>query len=375
VAVTVCVGVAAFAAARRAGPAWRGAIEVGVGLVAVSAGVGIGAPHLAKAGWSLATVAGLVTLAAGAVLLVLGAVRLVRAARSWWRVPVAVAVLAMTVAWVGSVSQAVAATNVPTTALDGRRPSDLGLEALDVELRTPDGVTLSGWYLPSHNHAAVALLHGAGSTRSAVLDHAAVLARHGYGVLLFDARGHGRSGGRAMDFGWFGDRDVAAALDYLQQRADVDPGRVAVVGLSMGGEEAIGAAAHDARIRAVVAEGATNRVAADKAWLSEAFGVRGWVQERLEWLTYTAADVLTAAAPPISLRRAVAESGRPILLIAAGKVTDEGRAARYVQAGSPATVQVWEVDSGGHTGGLTTQPAQWEQRVVGFLDGVLTAGA
>ena len=178
-----------------------------------------------------------------------------------------------------------------------------------------------------------------------------------------------------MDFGWYGDRDVAAALDYLQGRPDVDPGRVAIVGLSMGGEEAIGAAAHDARIRAVVAEGATNRVAADKAWLSEAYGVRGWVQERLEWLTYTAADVLSGASPPISLRRAVAESGRPILLVAAGKVTDEGRAARYVQAGSPATVQVWEVEGSGHTGGLTTQPAQWEQRVVGFLDGVLTAGA
>ena len=47
--------------------------------------------------------------------------------------------------------------------------------------------------------------------RSAVLDQAAVLARHGYGVLLYDARGMGRSGGRAMNFGWYGDRDLAAA--------------------------------------------------------------------------------------------------------------------------------------------------------------------
>jgi pimeloyl-ACP methyl ester carboxylesterase len=33
-----------------------------------------------------------------------------------------------------------------------------------------------------------------------------VLAEHGYGVLLFDARGHGLSEGTAMDFGWYGDR-------------------------------------------------------------------------------------------------------------------------------------------------------------------------
>ena len=110
------------------------------------------------------------------------------------------------------------------------------------------------------NHAAVVLLHGAGSTRSSVLDHAVVLANHGYGVLLFDARGHGRSGGRAMDFGWYGDKDVTAAVSFLQTRPDVDDDLIAAVGLSMGGEEAIGAAASDRRIRAVVAEGATHRV-------------------------------------------------------------------------------------------------------------------
>jgi hypothetical protein len=43
------------------------------------------------------------------------------------------------------------------------------------------------------------LLPGAGSTRTAVLAQAAVLARHGYGAILVDTRGHGRSGGHAMD--------------------------------------------------------------------------------------------------------------------------------------------------------------------------------
>ena len=59
------------------------------------------------------------------------------------------------------------------------------------------------------------LLPGAGSTRTAVLGQAAVLARHGYGALLADTRGHGLSGGHAMDFGWWGGRDLAAAVSFL----------------------------------------------------------------------------------------------------------------------------------------------------------------
>jgi dienelactone hydrolase len=101
-----------------------------------------------------------------------------------------------------------------------------------------------------------------------VLDEAAVLVRHGFGVLLIDARGHGDSGGRAMDFGWHGDSVIAAATGYLARRPDVDPKRLGVVGMSMGGEEALGASTTNELIRAVVAEGATARSAADEAWFS-----------------------------------------------------------------------------------------------------------
>ena len=38
----------------------------------------------------------------------------------------------------------------------------------------------------------------------------------GFGVLAFDAGGHGRSEGRAMDFGWYGDEDVRAAVALVR---------------------------------------------------------------------------------------------------------------------------------------------------------------
>ena len=178
-----------------------------------------------------------------------------------------------------------------------------------------------------------------------------------------------------MDFGWYGDEDTSAAVSFLQAQPDVDDGRIAAVGLSMGGEQAIGAAAADSRIRAVVAEGATNRVAGDKAWLSDGFGWRGAIQERIDWLTYGIADVLTAADPPITLREAVATAApRPVLLIAGAAVENEPLAGRYIQSGSRDTVQLWIAPDTEHTAALDTHPAAWERRVTDFLTVALLDG-
>ena len=370
--VVAALAAATYGALRHGDGRRRAAIAFTIGLVGVAVGAGIGLPHLAKNGLHLLTVAGLFSLAGGVVLLCWGGATLVRAVRPRWRALVVPALLAMVFVVVWTLGQAVAVTNSPRTPVGETTPADVGLNYRDVEFETVDGVRLSGWYVPSTNGAAVVLLHGAGSTRSSVLDHARALARHGYGVVLFDARGHGRSGGRAMDLGWYGDEDTSAAVSFLESQPDVDDGRIAAVGMSMGGEEAIGAAAADRRIRAVVAEGATNRVIGDKAWLSEEYGWRGAIQEGIEWLTYSIADVLTDADPPIALHDAVAEAApHPALLIAAGNVAAERHAARYIASASPETVDVWVVADTGHTGALDTHPDEWEQRVTTFLDDAL----
>src|SRR5215217_7801756 len=54
----------------------------------------------------------------------------------------------------------------------------------DVRFPTADGLMLVGWYVPSRNGAAIIALHGSGGNRTATLEHGAMLARHGYGVLL-----------------------------------------------------------------------------------------------------------------------------------------------------------------------------------------------
>ncbi len=356
----------------RGGPLAAALVTLAIGSTATALGLGIGPAWLAKDGWSLLALAGLVDLLVGLALLVGGTVALIARTPGWWRlVAVPVASIAV-VTVVYPLAVATAATQVPPTAVGSRTPSDLGLGYDVVAVTTTDGVRLSGWYIPSRRGAAVVLRHGSGSTRADVLDQAAVLADAGYGVLMLDARGHGESGGRAMDLGWYGDVDTSAAVDYLQRRPDVDAGRIAVVGLSMGGEEALGAGAADSRVAAVVAEGVTSRSAADKDWLPEEYGLAGRVQVGLDRLTYALVDAFTAASAPTPLREAVrALAPRPVLVIAGGAVPDEVETAERLELAAPVTVQVWVAPGSGHTRALADHRAEWTSRVVGFLDGAL----
>jgi dienelactone hydrolase len=361
---------AAVAMESRLGDRACGRLAAALGVIALAVGAGF-VPYLVKDGPSIVAAAGVVDLVAGIGLAVAGTVVGTRGQRASRQIGAGVGTVAAAVIVIFVVAPAVAATNVPHPDL-GATPASRGLDYETLTLTTDDGVRLAGWYLPSTNRAAVVLLHGAGSTRSDVVDEAAVLARHGFGVLLLDARGHGHSGGRAMDFGWHGDSDIAAATGYLANRPDVDPQRLGVVGMSMGGEEALGATATNNLIRAVVAEGATARSAADEAWLSDEYGLRGLLQEQLEHAQDWVTDSLTSASVPTSNRAAVEASGDiRYLLITAGDVPDEGHAAAHVAAGAPDRVQTWTVRGAGHTEGLETQPDEWEGRVIAFLTDAL----
>jgi pimeloyl-ACP methyl ester carboxylesterase len=341
-----------------------------LGIAGTAAGAGAASAHLAKAGPDAAAAAAVVVLVTGVVLLAWGAATLIRAIPGWWRllaVPMAMAVLWFVLL---PLTVAVNATNRPPGPLGPVTPARYGLGYQDVVFRTVDGVRLSAWYIPPRNGAAVVLLPGAGSTRTAVLGQAAVLARHGYGALLVDTRGHGRSGGHAMDFGWWGNRDLAGAVSFLDRQSGVRADKIAVLGESMGGEQALAAAGSDPRIRAVVAEGATGQQLADHGWLPG--GTEGALQRGMEWVMYSAAGLISGAPQPMSIPDAVrAAGGRPTLIIAGGAVADESAAARWFRAPSPATVQVWVVPDAGHTQGLSTAPRAWEAHVIGFLDAAL----
>jgi uncharacterized protein len=354
----------------RSGRAGRGTAALLLGIAGTVTGAGVGSAHLAKAGLDVAAVLAAIVLVTGLVLLIWGAAALIRATPGWWRLLAIPAALALLQFVLMPLTFAVNATSRPPGTLGTGTPAQYGLTYQDVAFRTADGVRLSAWYIPARNGAAVVLLPGAGSTRTAVLGQAAVLARHGYGALLVDGRGHGRSGGHSMDFGWWGGRDLAAAVSFLAAQPGIGAGKIAVLGESMGGEGALAAAGSDSRIRAVVAEGAEGQQYADRGWQpNDITGIidRGW-----QWVQYTAAGLLSGAPRPVPIRDGIrAAAPRPVLIIAGGAAVHEPVAARWFQAASPATVQVWMVPRAGHTQGLATAPGAWETHVISFLNTAL----
>jgi uncharacterized protein len=249
--------------------------------------------------------------------------------------------------------------HVPTTAL--------GIPHQDVTLRTSDGVALAAWFVPSRNGAAVVLVHGSGGDRSGGIESRAVmLARHGYGVLLYDARGSGDSGGRPENMGWTWHRDAAAAVDFLRARGIQ---RIGALGLSTGAETAIEAAGRDPRIGAVVAEGAQARSLSELRLLPKTAGNELFAAY---WGTVvTAYRVLSLESPPPSLASEVARiAPRPVFLISSGK--DFERALNRVYAArARGPVTLWELPATEHTGGLAAHPRAYDRRVTAFFDRAL----
>jgi predicted acyl esterase len=122
----------------------------------------------------------------------------------------------------------------------------------DVSFRTSDGLTLRGWFTPGRRRAAIILTGGIAANRTQLYPDGLVLARHGYGVLLYDSRASGASDGERVTWGDREERDVAAALNYVTTRPEVDPDRVALLGFSAGGSTSTLAAASDPRVRAII---------------------------------------------------------------------------------------------------------------------------
>ena len=317
---------------------------------------------------------GLLSIPAGLLLLVLGSRTLWRSRRRddalWWRYGRRLLLTAAGAFTVFALLFPVALAYVVTHTLRAEVPTaDLGAPHENVSFTTSDGLRLEGWFVPSRNGAKVIAVPG----RSGPQKQARMLVRHGYGVLLFDRRGEGASEGDPNIFGWHGDRDLHAAAAYLRTRADVDRERTGAIGLSVGGEMLIHAAAHSDAFRAVVSEGASGQSARD-----------GWANgDRLEPLLGGGANTLATAVftntlPPVSLKSEVAKISPTAAFFIYGEHGQGGtetgpNKSFYAAAREPK--RIWEVPGGEHIAGITTKPKEYERRVIGFFDRALVESA
>jgi hypothetical protein len=342
----------------------RAGVAIVCGTLAVVAGVSDGLRHVLVDRLSGDDVTVLLAGAVGVALVIDGARRLWRSRRRdghVWRRRIARTAVAGLAAFfvLLPVCLAIVATHKarsPVTATLGQ----------DVTLHTSDGLSLAASYVPSRNGAAVIVFPG---RTPATRQHAQLLADPRYGVLTLDRRGEGESQGELNLFGYNGEGDVRAALDFLSRRPDIERGKVAGLGLSVGGELLLQAAAHDRRLRAVVSEGAGVRSLAEHLHTPGVGRVQRWLSN---WVVQTGAlAVLSNTSPPPDLTELVARiSPRAVMLIQAehGAGGEELDPVYLAAAGEPKSL--WRA-KGGHTGALAAQPADYERRVIGFFDRTL----
>jgi uncharacterized protein len=365
------LGLAALAYARLRGGA-RAAIALILGVFGIVAGIEA-VHYTTKVGPSGDDFTGLLSIPAGIGLLGLGLVTLwttrrrhgSRPLRVLRRAGIGVAAFFFAMFVVFPIGYAYVGTHAARPPVDD---IDLGSTAVEeVQLHTSDGLTLEGSYVPSENGAAVIVAFG----RKGTQDPARMLARHGYGVLIFDRRGEGESDGDPNPYAWDeGERDLLAAIDFLKQRPDVEPGRIGGLGLSVGGETFLQAAAHSHDVQAVVSEGATARSGGELRSVPGS----GLGPVAINTVITAGTAVFSNATPPPHLIDLVGDIAPRSMFVIYAPGIDAGEERRFNTAFYRAADEpkaIWGVPGAGHVGAQDARPREYEQRVTRFFDQAL----
>jgi uncharacterized protein len=367
--ISVCAGVAGVVAFPRLRPGLRAALAGGFGALALVNGL-LHLRHITLDGPAASDLTGVLAAGAGAVMIGLAVTipwrhrgeRAATTKQRWAHRAVAIpAGLVAAIVVLGPMGIAITETHKYREPVGA--PPSAAYER--VEFPATDGLDLAGWYRPSTNGAAVLLVHGGGGDRTGAAAQAQLLARHGYGVLLYDARGRGESEGSPNSYGWGWEKDAAGALDFLEERDDVQAGRIGALGLSTGADILIDTAARRDDIAALVTDGAAALSFED--W----HRLRGIdVAEPSGWVMFNAIRVLSGDSPGPALEDQVARIASPLLLISAGDDVERDFNVDFAHA-ARAPVEHWNLPEAKHTAAIRQRPAEYERRVVAFFDEAL----
>lgn len=279
-----------------------------------------------------------------------------------------------------SISLAIIITNRPPKSVT-TTPSSLGLNYRDVTfLSREDHLILRGWLIPGilpdgrlTVERTIIQVHGENNNRAMVLDIDAALARQGIGILTFDSRGNGESSSAPGGGGYFEQRDVLGAVDFLRSGPlpypDLGhPKAIGGWGISVGGDALIYAAAQEPAIKAIVVDSAYATLA---EYMEPAFGpyfvfipgtrYAAMMFYGLDYGSVRPVDVIAKIAP------------RPIFLIQGSADIDilpsnMAELAAAASAAPGAHVQTWLVPKAHHIQAYNLVRDTYVDRLVAFFD-------
>jgi pimeloyl-ACP methyl ester carboxylesterase len=248
-----------------------------------------------------------------------------------------------------------------------KSPTQVGLKYEEISFVTEDGLRLKGWWVPAPGSDKVVIqLHGHSGSMDPDIQYLPVLHKHGYHVLTFDFRGHGRSEGKVVTLGYLERCDVLAAVQFVKQHGYH---RIALLGFSMGGMLAILTAAICPDVLAVISDGAPVRLrTALREWCFEhhiprwlGAAIARWVligvsiRLRVNIFTYEPVRWVGRIAP------------RPLLLIHGVLDPYIPDFEDLVHAAGQGC-QLWHVPDVGHTQISQQYPEQYYERIAEFLN-------
>jgi uncharacterized protein len=248
-----------------------------------------------------------------------------------------------------------------------KHPDRAGIAELEeVSFQSGDGLRLAGWYVPSHNRAAIVVTHGTSADRASMVGETRVLAQAGFGVLAFDWPGDGASGG-SVHWDVTERRALGAAIDWLARRPDVDRTRLGGLGFSMGGYVMAQVAARDSRLRAVILLSAPSDYAQLTYWQQRRWG---FLSEVPAGLALRNSGMPVTELRPIDVVHDI--SPRPLFVIggdADKTVPPFMTRALYEAARNPKFL--WTVPGAGHGGYARAAGDEYGSRLVRFFTDTL----
>ena len=266
-----------------------------------------------------------------------------------------------------------------------RTPSSLGLNYRDVTfLSREDHLLLRGWLIPGilpdgrlTVERTVIQVHGMENNRAMVLDIDALLVRQGIAILTFDLRGSGESATAPVGGGYFEQRDVLGAVDFLRSGPLPYPelGRPKAIGgwgISVGGDALIYAAAQEPAIKAIVVDSAYATIA---EYMEPAFGKYFVFIPGARYSAMMLYGIDYASVRPVEVIAKIAP--RPIFLIqgAADTVIIPSNMTELAAAASAAPgahIQTWLVPKAHHIQAYNLVRNTYIDRLVTFFHAELS---
>jgi pimeloyl-ACP methyl ester carboxylesterase len=268
-------------------------------------------------------------------------------------------------------------------------PASLGLQFKYATFPSRiDQVQLKGWFIPGilpngklTSQRTIILVHGTRANRAdksvGLLNLSGDLARHGFAILAFDMRGNGESPPAPLSLGYFEQRDVLGAVDFLHSGPIPYPelGRPRIIGgygVSMGAASLLMATAQDSAIRAVVSDCAyadiipiLEREVPSRGHVPQSFTpgalFASFILYGINFYAVRPVDIVASIAPrPIFFIHGTSDSYVP--------TSNMNVLATAARTAPDSHIQTWLVPGAGHAQSFHTAGAIYVDRIVAFYN-------